>query len=114
MANCLAFNRATTDGAAGRYSGLANGWETASIFPLMLLCRVECWAGPKFDAGSAQKVFFLSDPVCMYLWRHTNPISHQVDVGLCASGCPGAEGESCGGEGVMDVWVTGSKNDGNG
>ena len=109
MANCLAFNRATTDGAAGRYSGLANGWETASIFPLMLLCRVECWAGPKFDAGSAQKVVF--HPIQFVSMASNQP---QVEAGLCASGCPGAEGESCGGEGVMDVWVTGSKNDGNG
>ena len=28
------------------------------LFYLLLLCRVECWAGPKFDAGSAQKVVF--------------------------------------------------------
>ena len=32
-----------------------------------------------------------------------------MDNGLCASACPGAEGEFCGGEGVMEVWVTGSK-----
>ena len=37
-----------------------------------------------------------------------------MDDSLCASGCPGAEGESCGGQGFMDVWVTGSKNDGDG
>lgn len=77
------------------------------FFDSLLSYRVECWAGPKFDAGSAEKVAIL-------IQSYTSQLLLQVDDSLCTLECPGAEGESCGGQGVMDVWVTGSKNDGDG
>ena len=75
------------------------------FFDPLLSYRVECWAGPKFDAGSAEKVAFC-------IQSYSSHLISQLDNSLCSSVCPGAEGESCGGQGVMDVWVTGSKNDG--
>ena len=107
----LSVTRATTEGAAGRYSGLMKGWKKQTHPPIsyslthFFLNRVECWAGPNFDAGTAEKV------VIFDLFGRPHSIS-QVADSLCSSECPGAEGEFCGGQSVMDVWVTGSKNDG--
>ena len=72
--------------------------------------RIECWAGPKFDAGSAEKVVILD----LFVRDWSTSLDLQVDDSLCSSKCPGAEEESCGGQAVMDVWVTGNKNYGDG
>ena len=49
-----------------------------SFFDSMLSYRVECWAGPKFDAGSAQKVVIFSNLISFILfYRWTTVCVHR-------------------------------------